>query len=245
MSMNGIHCDVIGDLLPLHVEGIISEKGRELVEAHLAHCAGCAEKFAEMRREAGDSAGSAEMPRGAGASTGSAEMRRDNARKTGTAGMQRDDGGMSGQPGSQQDRRNQDEQKARRMQELGPLKKLRSRMRRHTALVAVAAAFAGVWAIILLWGLFFLRPGDEMGFALLTLYLLLPLTALVCGIWGGLQAASVKWLLPVAFCAAGLVLPAILFRNFDWIGLFFAGVPAVLGMVIGSGIRALAGRRVR
>lgn len=39
--MNKINCNVIGDLLPLYVDGAVSEDTKKLVEEHLAECADC------------------------------------------------------------------------------------------------------------------------------------------------------------------------------------------------------------
>ena len=36
-------CDIIRDLLPLYVEGVVSEASRQLIEEHLAECADCRE----------------------------------------------------------------------------------------------------------------------------------------------------------------------------------------------------------
>lgn len=43
-----LDCDVIGDLLPLYTEQMVSDKSKELVEAHLAECPACRQRHAEM-----------------------------------------------------------------------------------------------------------------------------------------------------------------------------------------------------
>ncbi|MBQ9679190.1 MAG: zf-HC2 domain-containing protein [Ruminococcus sp.] len=49
--MDRINCNVIGDLLPLYADEVVSEDTKALVEEHLAECADCAEKYAQMKRE--------------------------------------------------------------------------------------------------------------------------------------------------------------------------------------------------
>lgn len=49
--MNKISCNVIGDLLPLYVDGAVSEDTKKLVEEHLAECADCKKAAEDMRKE--------------------------------------------------------------------------------------------------------------------------------------------------------------------------------------------------
>ena len=49
--MDKINCNVIGDLLPLYADDVVSEDTKGLVEGHLAECEECAEKYAQMKRE--------------------------------------------------------------------------------------------------------------------------------------------------------------------------------------------------
>ena len=44
-----INCEVIGDLLPLYAENMISEAGRALVDEHLQGCQACRDKLTHMR----------------------------------------------------------------------------------------------------------------------------------------------------------------------------------------------------
>ncbi len=48
-----INCNIIGDLLPLYADDVISEDAREMVEEHLAYCVGCREKYEDIKRELG------------------------------------------------------------------------------------------------------------------------------------------------------------------------------------------------
>ena len=47
-----LHCDVIKDLLPLYVEGMVSAQTRTLVQEHLAICESCNKEWEEMREPA-------------------------------------------------------------------------------------------------------------------------------------------------------------------------------------------------
>lgn len=49
--MSKISCNVIGDLLPLYVDGAVSEDTKKLVEEHLAECADCKKAAEEMGKE--------------------------------------------------------------------------------------------------------------------------------------------------------------------------------------------------
>ena len=49
--MNKISCNIIGDLLPLYVDGAVSEDTKKLVEEHLAECADCKKAADEMGKE--------------------------------------------------------------------------------------------------------------------------------------------------------------------------------------------------
>lgn len=46
--MNKIHCNVIGDLLPLYIDKACSKESAELVEEHLQSCERCKKLFDEM-----------------------------------------------------------------------------------------------------------------------------------------------------------------------------------------------------
>lgn len=49
--MNKINCNVIGDLLPLYVDGAVSEDTKKLVEEHLVECADCKKAAEDMEKE--------------------------------------------------------------------------------------------------------------------------------------------------------------------------------------------------
>ena len=49
--MNKISCNIIGDLLPLYVDGAVSEDTKKLVEEHLTECEECKKAAEEMGKE--------------------------------------------------------------------------------------------------------------------------------------------------------------------------------------------------
>lgn len=128
---------------------------------------------------------------------------------------------------------------------VSPAENFRAAFRKHTVTVAAVSAFTAIAASILIWGLFFLRPGDEMGFALLNFYLLLPLTALACSWTAGMRPGRIKWLIPLLFGAIGWLLPLAVFRSTDPIFLFFSLAPSAVGVLAGAGVSARRTSRER
>lgn len=49
--MNEINCNVIQDILPLYIDGVVSEDTKVLVEAHLKECESCRHYAESMRQE--------------------------------------------------------------------------------------------------------------------------------------------------------------------------------------------------
>lgn len=130
-----------------------------------------------------------------------------------------------------------------RPEQLEPLRRARKELRRQTLTVASLTAFVTVAAGILIWGLFFLKPGDEMGYSLLNFYLLLPLAALVCSLLLGLREHWIKWLSPAIFGLFGWALPWAVFRATGLIFLCLAFLPALAGLLTGVLIRRIQARR--
>lgn len=122
---------------------------------------------------------------------------------------------------------------------LDEVRNFKKSFRKHTASIAATAAFVTITLIIWLWGIFFLQPGDEMGYSLLNFYFFLPLTALICSIIIGKRQTRAKWFIPLLFGAIGGVLPYAVFHSFDMIFLLFAFVPSVIGLMAGIFIRKI------
>ena len=49
--MEKISCNIARDLLPLYIEGILSEETAQVVEMHLQTCKSCKKDFETMRQE--------------------------------------------------------------------------------------------------------------------------------------------------------------------------------------------------
>ena len=48
--MEKISCNIARDLLPLYIEGILSEETAQVVEMHLQTCKSCKKDFETMRQ---------------------------------------------------------------------------------------------------------------------------------------------------------------------------------------------------
>lgn len=104
-------------------------------------------------------------------------------------------------------------------------------MKKHIGFLTAAIAVI-INIFILVWGLT-MDGGDEMGYSLIALYAILPLTALVSCIIMALN--GFKGAIPVAILlsAAAFLIPFAIFSNFDWISMFFGFVPCLIGLSIG------------
>lgn len=101
-----------------------------------------------------------------------------------------------------------------------------------------------VFLIIALSGKFLLKDGDEIGYILMSFYLIMPITSLVSGIVLGIKNAYLKWAYPVTFGALGIIIPSFIFKNsWDWISLFFSLIPALTGLIIGVLINKSKGKK--
>lgn len=49
--MKEIKCTIIQDVLPLYVDGVVSEDTKEMVDEHLQHCETCQKEYDSMKRE--------------------------------------------------------------------------------------------------------------------------------------------------------------------------------------------------
>jgi hypothetical protein len=79
----------------------------------------------------------------------------------------------------------------------------------------------------------FLKPGDEMGYCVLNLYIIMPLSTFIISLIISLKRGYLFWLYPILFGFLGAFIPFKIFGTFDTIGLFFALIPALIGLGIG------------
>jgi|GEM_PF-1855123 Predicted integral membrane protein len=127
--------------------------------------------------------------------------------------------------------------------DLDQVKLFAHKFKKHTFNIAVLSAFITVAVISLVSGLFFLKPGEEMGYVVFYFYLVMPVTAFICSLILGLRATKLKYLSPLIFGAFGLIIPAIVFRNFDLFALGFGFYPSLFGLMIGHIIYLLRRRK--
>lgn len=102
-------------------------------------------------------------------------------------------------------------------------------------------AFIIIAALFLIWGIF-LVPGDELFYALLGQYLILPIASFICSILCVKKGNILGWLSPFIFAGITIVLPFVALGKTDIAFAIFAAVPAVIGFVIGA-ICALASKK--
>ena len=117
------------------------------------------------------------------------------------------------------------------------LKNMKKRMRRHSAAIATISALVAVTAACVVFALFFLSPGDEMGFSLLAMYLAIPLTGFVCSLVATMKKSVVGYFLPVLFGAADSLTAFAAFGYFDFFGFALGAVPSAAGFAVGLIVR--------
>ena len=107
-----IHCDIIKDLMPLYIEGLLSEKSVELLNEHIVDCRECEALLEKMKQPVIEISYNIDM-----------------------------------------------------------MKSFKKSLRKHTISIIATTIFCIIASIILIWGLFFLSPGDELGYTFLCFYL--------------------------------------------------------------------------
>ena len=93
-----------------------------------------------------------------------------------------------------------------------------------------------IFFIIYILGIFS-PPGYEIGYFLLFLYNIMPITTLVSSLIISIKKGYLFWIYPVFIGLLGILIPFLLTKSFEWIGLFFAFFPALIGIIIGLIIR--------
>lgn len=83
----------------------------------------------------------------------------------------------------------------------------------------------------------FLSAGNEMGYSVLNFYIIMPLTTLIASLFISMKKGYLFWFYPVFVGILGIIIPFVVFSTFDWIHLFFALIPALIGLIIGLIIR--------
>lgn len=96
------------------------------------------------------------------------------------------------------------------------------------------------FSAFLIWGMFGLMPGDEMGFGLIVIYGAMPLSALILCLL--LSAKKSPFLIPVAVLKilSHIFLPFLIYGSFEiGISLILSAIPCAIGFIIGFIIRKI------
>ncbi len=114
------------------------------------------------------------------------------------------------------------------------LKRVRNRMRRHSASIAAMAALITATVITCVYGRFYIRPGDEMAFLLLFVYIGIPLVSFICSLVLGIKRSILGYFSPIISGLANVFVIVTLFRGeFDLFIFSLSAIPSLLGLVIG------------
>ena len=111
-------------------------------------------------------------------------------------------------------------------------------MKTNKGIIAIIISMI-IFAGITIYGMFFLPGGDALGFGLLFLYIIFPLTCLVSGFFVGKHLEKVKSFYPIITSAAFVIVTTLVF-NFDinTTILYLAFLPTLIGVIFGYKVKA-------
>lgn len=98
---------------------------------------------------------------------------------------------------------------------------------------------AAVYLLIYFWGKLWLCPGDELGYSLLSFFLIMPLTAFIVSAVLSAKKCVFLWLYPVVFGILGFLFPYAVFVSPDPIMFCLALIPSLLGILAGVVFRTI------
>jgi hypothetical protein len=126
------------------------------------------------------------------------------------------------------------------------LKKIRKRLNFSKALFTGI----GILTALLAWGIWGKLTGNlrgnEIGFTVIIMWLVMPVTSFAITLILSIKDYFWKWIFPFIACAFGYIIPLVMFRNAGAAGLeplMLSLVPALLGLGIGLLICKLRKRR--
>lgn len=91
-----------------------------------------------------------------------------------------------------------------------------------------------IFLLITLWGKLFLKDGDEIGYVVMSFYIIMTIASLVVGIVLGVKDAYLKWTYPILSGILGITIPAFVFKgSWEWISILFSLVPSMAGLALG------------
>lgn len=126
----------------------------------------------------------------------------------------------------------------------GTLKKINRRIRKHNAAVICAVEAVTLVLTVLIFGAV-MQPGDEMGFSLVSFYLLIPAAGFVSSLLCALKGKKWVFAVPVAAGLIDYVMPYFFFHTTEIIMLCLACGVSLAGLLIGLAVRAIKSRKHR
>ena len=126
----------------------------------------------------------------------------------------------------------------------GTLIKINRQIRKHNAAVICAVEGVTLVLFVLIFGAI-MQPGDEMGFSLVSFYLLIPIAGFVSSLLCALRGKKWVFVIPVAAGLIDYIMPYFFFRTTEIIMLLLAGGVSLAGLLIGLSVRAIKNRKHR
>lgn len=105
-------------------------------------------------------------------------------------------------------------------------------MKNRAAVISISAVVLE-FLVFLIWGLM-LPGGDEMGYSLIALYIVFPLTALISAAVLVYKKSALVFLFAAVMLLAQTFLPFFIFSTFEFLFSFLATLfPCIIGAIIG------------
>ncbi len=124
-----------------------------------------------------------------------------------------------------------------------PVEVFRKIYRKHNLFISAVSIYLTLASIILVWGLFFLEPGNEMGYCLLSNYLFLPIGGIVTTIILGRRSLVQAFLGILLFSMVNWLLPLWVFGATNLLYILIVLVPAGIALLITRVFKATKGRK--
>lgn len=97
--------------------------------------------------------------------------------------------------------------------------------------------------LLVIWAVLLPITGNEMGYGLISYYLIFPLLSLICGGFIGLEKSSLKWLYIPFVGLLGILMPYLTFHTIQLHVGYMAMVPAGVCLVSCTIIRMIRARQ--
>lgn len=106
-------------------------------------------------------------------------------------------------------------------------------IKKNRRLLVCFAVTLLVCLVIVVWRFFFLIPGDEIGYSILSLYIFFPLTSLVTGLILGIKKTPLQWYYIIWVGILGGLMPFIVFNAPSFMIGLLGVIAASAGISIG------------